>query len=62
MSTSAPVARNVSIREVAVEKAGRGELSHRDGGGAVSAEEIETALGDLRQLTEGGIAGVSGGG
>jgi fumarate hydratase class II len=56
------LARNVTIREVAVEKAERGELSHRDGGGPVSAVEIETALGDLRRLTEGGIAGVSGGG
>jgi fumarate hydratase class II len=56
------LARNVTIREVAVEKANRGELNHRDGGAPVSAAEIETALGDLRQLTEGGIAGVSAGG
>lgn len=54
--------RNVTIREVAVEKAQRGELKHRDSNQPVNTEEIISALSDLRKLTEGGIAGVSGGG
>ena len=53
------LARNVTIREVAVERANRGELLHRDTGRPVSAAEVEAELADLRRLTEGGIAGVS---
>jgi hypothetical protein len=55
-------ARNVPIREVAVEKAMAGALKHRDEDRPVSAEEIESALSDLRKLTEGGIVGGSVGG
>ncbi|MDD5368422.1 MAG: aspartate ammonia-lyase [Anaerolineaceae bacterium] len=54
--------RNVTIQEVAVEKARRGELVHKDGGRPVTPEEIEATLTDLRRLTEGGIAGSPGGG
>ena len=54
--------RNVTIREVALEKAHRGELKHRDTDVSVAEEEINAALSDLRKLTEGGIAGVGGGG
>jgi len=54
--------RNVTIREVAVEKAQAGALKHRDEDTPVTVEEIETALDDLRKLTEGGIAGSGGGG
>jgi fumarate hydratase class II len=54
--------RNVTIREVALEKVQRGELKHRDSNSPVKAEEINEALNDLRKLTDGGIAGVSGGG
>ncbi len=56
------LARNVPIRVVAVEKAQRGELKHRDENRPVSAGEINAALSDLRKLTEGGIAGTGGGG
>jgi fumarate hydratase class II len=56
------LARNVSIRQVALEKVEAGTLRHVREARAVRADEIETALGDLRRLTEGGIAGVSGGG
>jgi fumarate hydratase class II len=57
------VANNASIRELAIEKAKTGTLKHRDEDRAVTAEEIEAALSDLRKLTEGGIVGgVSGGG
>jgi fumarate hydratase class II len=48
--------RNLAIREVAVQKAKDGLLKHRDNGQAVSVEEIENALSDLRRLTVSGIA------
>ncbi len=51
------LARNATIREVAVEKARKGELKHRETGEPVGEEEIVGALSDLRKLTEGGIAG-----
>ena len=56
------LARNVAIREVALEKVEAGSLRHAGEDRTVRAEEIEVALGDLRHLTEGGILGVSGGG
>jgi fumarate hydratase class II len=56
------IEREVGIRELAVEKAGRGELKHRDGTRPVRTEEVEAALGDLRRLTEGGIVEGGGGG
>ncbi len=49
------LARNVSIRAVAVEKAKAGLLKHRDDNRLVTVEEIEFALSDLHRLTEGGI-------
>ncbi len=56
------LAKNASIRELAVEKAKAGLLKHRDEDRPVKAEEIESALSDLRKLTEGGIIGGSVGG
>ncbi len=57
------LALNTSIKELALEKAKAGTLKHRDEDRPVTADEIESALGDLRKLTEGGIVGgVSGGG
>jgi fumarate hydratase class II len=57
------LAKNASIKELAIEKANAGELKHRDADRPVTMDEIESALSDLRKLTEGGIAGgVSGGG
>ena len=56
----AALAKNVSIREVALEKIEAGELMHRDEQRPVTPAEIDVALGDLRRLTEGGIAGGSG--
>jgi fumarate hydratase class II len=49
--------RDLTIQEVALEKATAGALKHRDEERPVTAAEIEAALGDLRRLTEGGIAG-----
>jgi fumarate hydratase class II len=51
------IARNVPIREVALEKAQAGQLKHRDEDRPATAEEIAAALSDLRRLTEPGIAG-----
>jgi len=51
------LSRDLSIREVAVEKIAAGSLRHRDQDRAVTQEEIDAALGDVRRLTEGGIAG-----
>ena len=48
--------RNMAIREVAVQKAKEGLLKHRDNDKPVNVDEIENALGDLRRLTESGIA------
>ncbi len=56
------LARNASIREVALEKARSGALKHRDENRPVTAQEIDAALSDLRRLTEGGILGGSAGG
>jgi len=49
------LARDVTMREVALEKARAGALSHVAEGRPVRVEEIEAALGDLGRLTEGGI-------
>ncbi len=51
------LAKNASIRELAVEKAQSSALRHRDEDRPVSADEILAALSDLRALTEGGISG-----
>jgi fumarate hydratase class II len=49
--------RDVTLREVALEKIAAGALKHRDEDRPVTADEIDIALGDLRRLTEGGIVG-----
>jgi len=56
------LARDLPIREVAVEQANAGLLKHRDEDRPVTSQEIEAALGDLRKLTEGGIVGGNVGG
>jgi len=43
------------IRELAVEKARAGELTHVSEDRPVSMDEVEAALRDLRKLTNGGI-------
>jgi fumarate hydratase, class II len=52
----------LTIRELAVEKARQGLLKHRDLDRLVRPEEIEAALDDLRSMTEGGISGINAGG
>ena len=58
----AAMARNVTIREVCVEKIAAGELVNKDSGQPVTIEDIDAILGDVRSLTEGGIHGTGGGG
>lgn len=49
------LAANRTVGELAVEKAKQGGLKHVEQDRPVTAAEIESALGDLRRLTEGGI-------
>ena len=51
------LASNVTIRAVALEKAKSGSLIHVKEDRPVKPEEIESALNDLRRLTEGGLVG-----
>jgi len=56
------LARNASIKDVALEWAEAEKLTHRDEDRPVTTYEIKEALTDLRKLTEGGIVGEGGGG
>jgi fumarate hydratase class II len=58
----AAMARNITIREVCMEKITAGELVNKDSGQPVMIGEIDAILGDIRSLTEGGIHGAGGGG
>ena len=53
--------RNVTIREVAVERIANGTLTKKDGS-PLTLEEVDAVLADLRKLTEGGLGGPAGGG
>ena len=56
------LSRNVTLKEVALEKAAAGQLENTRDHTPVTADQIEDVFRDLRRLTEAGIAGVSGGG
>lgn len=56
------LSKNLPISEVAIEKASQRQLKHRDQDRAVTPEEIQSALSDMRKLTEGGIFGGGSGG
>ena len=43
--------RNMTIHDIAIEKANDGKLKNVNGDRLVTSEEIEAALGDLRRLT-----------
>jgi hypothetical protein len=45
-----------TVRQIALDKASRGELKHSHEDLPVSEAEIKGALSDMRRLTEGGIA------
>lgn len=49
------LSRNISIRDLIMEKTKAGALKHRDDTRPVTMDEIEEVLGNLRRLTEGGI-------
>jgi fumarate hydratase class II len=49
------LSKNISIRELIMEKTKAGTLKHRDDTRPVTMDEIEEVLGNLRRLTEGGI-------
>jgi aspartate ammonia-lyase len=51
------LARNETIRAIAIEKAKAGLLKRPETGEPVTTAEVEQALGDLRKLTDGGIVG-----
>jgi fumarate hydratase, class II len=53
----AALARNVTLRDVCLEKIAAGELVNKDSGRPVTVEELDAILGDLRALTEGGLPG-----
>src|SRR6185369_4494512 len=50
------LSRNISIRELIMEKTKAGTLKHREDDRPVTMTEIEEVLGNLRRLTEGGIS------
>jgi fumarate hydratase class II len=54
--------RNLTIREVAAEGIQAGTLSHKDTGQPISLADVDSVLGDMRKLTEGGLGGPAGGG
>ena len=56
------LAQGISIRELALEKASQGKLSHISQNRLVSVDEVAATFSDLRRLTEGGIIGGSTGG
>jgi fumarate hydratase class II len=47
----------IAIRELALQKAGGGELIHRETGEPLAPAAVEAVLDDLHKLTEGGIIG-----
>jgi fumarate hydratase class II len=49
------LARNISIRDLIMEKTKAAALKHRDNDRPVTMDEVEEILGNLRGLTEGGI-------
>jgi fumarate hydratase class II len=54
--------RNLTLREVAAERIAAGQLLHKDTGQPVALADVDIILGDLRQMTEGGLGGPAGGG
>jgi len=56
------LAADLTVGQIAIEKAAAGELSHWDEDRPVTQEEVAAALSDMRRLTEGGIFGAGGAG
>jgi fumarate hydratase class II len=53
---------NTTIREECLKRIQDGNFVHKDEGRPVTIEEVDVVLKDLYKLTEGGIAGIAGGG
>jgi fumarate hydratase class II len=51
------LASDQTVRQIAIKQAMEGNLKHRSADRLVTPAEIESALGDMRRLTEGGIIG-----
>ncbi len=49
------IAQDTTVRQLAVELANNGELTHINEDRLLTSEEVEAALSDIRKLTEGGI-------
>ena len=49
--------RDLTVQEVALEKARDGALKNKDSGEKVSEEEIRAVFSDMRKFTEGGLIG-----
>jgi fumarate hydratase, class II len=52
--------KDLTIQEVAIDKARKGELKNYSTGEKLTTEEVSAALSDIRRLTEGGIVGMGG--
>jgi fumarate hydratase, class II len=50
------LAKNISVRDLIMEKTNAGALKHRDEDRPVKLQEVEEILNNLRRLTDGGIA------
>ncbi len=51
------LSRDLTIQEVALEKAGAGVLKHKESGQLVTQDEIRSVFSDMRKFTEGGLMG-----
>jgi len=56
------LARDLTIQEIALEKARDGTLKHKESGNLLSETEIMVLFSDMRKFTEGGLFGGGGGG
>lgn len=52
--------RDLTIREVALEKASQGELINKETGKPLTESEIQSVFSDMRKFTEGGLVGTGG--
>lgn len=55
------LSRDLTIQEVALEKASQGELINKDTGQPLTEIEIQAVFSDMRKFTEGGLVGTGGG-
>ena len=51
------LSRDLTVQEVAFEKAAEGALKHKESGKPVTQDEIRAVFSDMRKFTEGGVFG-----